>query len=176
MKVSITGTPGTGKTTAAIDLRKILRDFKIIHLNDFIKIEKIYDEWDTETDSYLVDVNKLNRTVKKIFYFDNNVVFESHLSHYLDVDLVIVLRTHPKVLMERLKPRGYDSKKIQENAEAEALDVILIESLDLHGDKVREIDTTNIKSEEVAEIIKSIILHDEKGYEPGRIDWSEEFF
>lgn len=176
MKVSITGTPGTGKTTAAIDLRKILKDFKIIHLNDFVKIEKIYDEWDAETDSYLVDVNKLNRTVKKIFYFDNNVVFESHLSHYLDVDLVIVLRTHPKVLMERLKPRGYDSKKIQENAEAEALDVILIESLDLHGDKVREIDTTNIKSEEVAEIIKLIILHDGKGYEPGRIDWSEEFF
>jgi len=176
MKVSITGTPGTGKTTAAIDLRKILRDFKIIHLNDFIKIEKIYDEWDTETDSYLVDVNKLNRTVKKIFYFDNNVVFESHLSHYLDVDLVIVLRTHPRVLMERLKPRGYDSKKIQENAEAEALDVILIESLDLHGDKVREIDTTHLNSEEVAEIIKKIILNNEKGYEPGRIDWSEEFF
>lgn len=176
MKISITGTPGTGKTTAVIDLRKILAGYKIIHLNDFIKIEKIYDEWDEKTDSFLVDVDKLNRMVKKIFYFDDNVIFESHLSHYLDVDLVIVLRTHPKVLMERLKPRGYDSKKIQENAEAEALDVILIESLDLHGDKVREIDTTHISSEEVAKIIKRIILYDERGYEPGKIDWSEEFF
>lgn len=176
MKVSITGTPGTGKTTVTIDLKKILKDFKIIHLNDFIKMENIYDGIDEKTDSYLVDVNKLNRIIKKIFYSEDNVVFESHLSHYLDVDIVIVLRAHPKIVKERLKQRWYDSKKIQENVEAEALDVILIESLDLHGKKVREIDTTNLKSEKVAKKIKRIILDDEKGYEPGKIDWSEEFF
>lgn len=176
MKVSITGTPGTGKTTAAINLRKILKDYKIIHLNDFIKIENIYDEKDYETDSYLVDTNKLNTAVKKIFYFDSDVIFESHLSHYLDVDLVIVLRTHPKVIKERLKSRGYDLKKVEENVEAEALDVILIESLNFHGKKVREIDTTHSNSEEVAEMIKRIIKDDEKGHEPGKIDWSEEFF
>jgi len=49
---------------------------------------------------------------------------EGHLSYYFEeADLVIVLRAHPTILRKRLQDKGFNDAKIQENIEAEALDV-----------------------------------------------------
>jgi len=58
------------------------------------------------------------------------VVFDSHLSHYLPrkyVDLCIVTKTNTKKLYDRLKRRKYPKSKIDENMEAEIMQIILEE-------------------------------------------------
>jgi broad-specificity NMP kinase len=62
---------------------------------------------------------------------------------------------------------------VAENAEAEALDVILVESVET-GREVYEIDTTGISPEETADAVFEILAGEKKKYAIGNIDWSEE--
>jgi len=81
-----------------------------------------------------IDVSAVNSSLPESFWI------EGHLSHRVDLDYCIVLRTRPEVLEKRLKKRGYSEEKIRENVEAEAMDVILSEAY--QRTKVYEIDTT----------------------------------
>jgi adenylate kinase len=90
------------------------------------------------------------------------------------VDKVIVLRAAPRVLKERLASRVWSEEKLRENIEAEALDVILVESLEANK-KVYEIDTTNMTTMQVKEAVVEIIKGTDK-YAPGSIDFSEDVF
>lgn len=101
------------------------------------------------------------------------IIVEGHLAHLLSVDTVIVLRCSPKILGKRLKKKKYNKKKIMENIEAEAVDVITVESLERYK-KVYEINTTNINQEKVAEDVESILGGKFKNYKVGNIDWSGE--
>ncbi|MCD4765253.1 MAG: AAA family ATPase, partial [Methanosarcinales archaeon] len=111
------------------------------------------------------------------------IIIEGHLSHYLEgSDAVIVLRTRPGVLAHRLEERAYFKEKVRENMEAEALDVILVETT-LKHDMVYEVETTTSSPEDAAIQVDSIIEHLAAGnfeqverYLPGRFDWSEEVF
>ncbi|MCK5559492.1 MAG: toxin, partial [Thermoplasmata archaeon] len=91
---------------------------------------------------------------------------------------IIILRCHPKTLETRLKNKGYNPAKIQENLEAEAIDVITIESVELHGNnEVYEIDVTNKNANDVANDVLKIIKSEDSArndYKLGKIDWSEE--
>ena len=83
---------------------------------------------------------------------------EGHLAHLLPCDRVIVLRCRPDALSARLSARGYNKMKIFENAEAEALDVILIETLELHHPgHIFEIDTTSRGIPECTDLIEQFI-------------------
>jgi adenylate kinase len=167
--ILITGTPGTGKSEVSDILAKMLK-FKMI------SIEKIAGDAcvGIEKGSKIIDIGKLSEKLKEI---RGNVIIEGHLSHLLPFgDLVIVLRTKPKILKKRLQHKGFDDEKLMENLEAEALDVCLIESVENH-DNVFEIDTSEKKPLEVAKDILAIV-NDEKRAEfsPGKIDWTYEFF
>jgi len=84
----------------------------------------------------------------------------------------VVLRCSPDVLEARLAARGYAREKVRENAEAEALDVILFETLEVHPQEtVLEIDTTDRSPAETADLIEGFI----QGTVPpssGSFDWS----
>jgi len=86
---------------------------------------------------------------------------------------VVVLRCRPGCLLERLRSRGYSEAKCRENAEAEALDVTLIETLEVREPgQVLEIDATDIPPGQVADLIEGFFL----GKVPpshGGIDWTE---
>jgi broad-specificity NMP kinase len=56
--------------------------------------------------------------------------------------------------------------------EAEAVDVILVESLDKHPETY-EIDTTDSGPEEVAENILRVVNGDASEFRAGNVDWSE---
>jgi adenylate kinase len=167
MKVALTGTPGTGKSTVA---ELVDAGFTLVRVNDLIK-EKYNIGLDRERNSWIADIPGLSRHVKKL---TGNVILEGHVSHLLPVDLVIVLRASPGVLRERLSARGWSEAKIRENIEAEALDVILCEAMDSHK-KVYEIDTTYMTPMQVKEAVLEII-HGTDQYKPGHIDFSEEAF
>ena len=55
---------------------------------------------------------------------------EGHIAHLLPCDRIVVLRCRPDELKKRLAQRKYREKKIRENADAEALDVCLIETVE----------------------------------------------
>jgi adenylate kinase len=165
MNTALTGTPGTGKTTIGKMLR-VDYGLKVVDLNDVINAYQYCAEWDEDRDCSVVDLNAL-----KAHQFSDGLILEGHLSHNLPVDRVIVLRTDPAVLRARLQEKGYSDRKIQENVEAEILDVILVEALELHDNNVYEVDSTGRVSKS-AQLVWEIV----QGYElerfvPGRYDW-----
>jgi adenylate kinase len=181
MLVGITGTPGTGKTSVT-ELLESRTSYRVIHINELIKEEKLYSEVDNERDCVVADMDLVNRRVREMAITGDITVLDSHLSHHL-ADSVIVLRTKPAVLRDRLQKRNYSTEKVEENLEAEALDIILCESVEW-CDNVFEIDTTSQSAERTLDDIRNILKGLAKGrekelaerYRPGSVDWSEEFF
>lgn len=154
MRVAVTGTPGTGKTSAT-DLLET--DLDVLHLNDLIEREGLYTEVDEARDSKVVDLE----AVRDWLEGRDDVLVESHLAHLLDVDRVVVLRCAPEELERRLTERGEPAEKANENAESEALDVILSEAVSVHGEQhVYEIDTTDREPGDVADEIQAAIAGD----------------
>jgi|AntRauTorcE11897_2_1112592.scaffolds.fasta_scaffold73095_1 adenylate kinase len=188
MRVAVTGTPGTGKTSAVEALETsessdagdagVPQNLEVIHLNDLIEPEDLYEELDEERDSYVVDLE----AVAEFLDGREDVLIESHLAHHLDVDRVIVLRCAPDELERRLEARGEANPEkaeseasIRENADSEALDVILAEAVDRHGrDAVYEIETTDRSPLEVAEEIRAAIEGDREP-SAGTVDYTDYF-
>jgi len=166
MKIAITGTPGVGKTKVAEKLKK--KGYRVISINDIY--EKFVVGYDEKRQSKIVDEEEMDEYIKTIK--EEDILFiEGHLSHLLGVDVVILLRCHPDFLKKRLEKRGWNKRKIRENLEAEALDIILDKSLQRH-EIIWEIDTTSKNVEEVVNEIERIV----KEFPPpsyGKIDWSE---
>lgn len=151
MRVAVTGTPGTGKTTA---VDRLDTDLDVIHLNDVIREEGLHEGVDEDRDSYYTDMD----AVREWLSGRDDVVVDSHLAHHFEADRVVVLRCHPEELERRLVERGESDAKAKENSESEALDVILSESVAEHGlDAVYEIETTDRDPDEVAAEIQAVI-------------------
>lgn len=189
MLIGLTGTPGTGKTSVSRLLEKS-RGWKVIYLNDLIKEEHLYSEVDEERDAVVADMELVRKHLAVVLdeekwqgaekengeEKENITIIESHLSHYI-TDIVIVLRAYPPELKNRLERRGYSEEKINENAEAESIDLILAEAFEWCK-KVYEVNTTGRTAEETAEDVEKIIDHLLAGkeeelqeYSPGSLDW-----
>ncbi len=167
MRIALTGTPGTGKTTISNVLNERY-GITIAHLHDVVVENNYYLAQDESRDSLIVDIASL---VKHKFAED--CLIEGHLSHYLQVDLVIVLRANPKVLEQRLRSKWYPEGKILENFEAEILDVILIEALEIQEfDKVYEVDTTSGLESAISWIIDIACNRNRDCFRPGKFDWT----
>jgi adenylate kinase len=177
MIIAITGTPGTGKTSVAEQIRD--KDFEVIDLNLVAKQEGFVLGVDRKRKSNIVDIKKLDKHVLEN-YSDRDIVFiEGHLSHLLkNVNKVIILRCHPKKLKENLIKKGWSIEKINENVESEILDIIFCEAVDLHPvGNIFEIDVTKKSVKNVSDIISYMIkceFKNMKKYKIGDIDWSEE--
>ena len=151
MRVVVTGTPGTGKTTAT-DLLET--DLDVVHLNDVIKSEGFSTDTDEERGSLVADMDAVAEWLEG----REDAVVESHLAHNFEADRVVVLRAHPETVVERLRGRGDSDSKAYENAESEALDVVLSEAVHHHGtEDVYEIDTTDREPSDVAAEIAAVI-------------------
>jgi adenylate kinase len=166
MRVAVTGTPGTGKTTA---VERVDTDLEVVHLNDVIREEGMATGTDPDRGSLVADVDALGEWLSG----RGDLLVESHLAHHFPADRVVVLRCHPETLERRLRERGESEAKARENAEAEALDVVLSEAVDAHGlDSVYEIDTTDRTPEEVAEEIAAVVAGD-RDPSAGTVDFIE---
>lgn len=169
-RVVVTGTPGTGKTSAIEALEEdsaTTLDLEIVHLNELVRDEDLWDERDEERDSLVADLDAVAERLAD----REDVLVESHLAHHLDADTVIVLRCHPEELERRLVERGESDSKAKENAESEALDVLLSEAVEKHGlENVYEIETTDRDPEAVAAEISAVIAG-ERDPSAGQVDY-----
>ncbi len=156
MRVSITGTPGTGKTSVSEEFE----DFKVVSITDFVEKHGLGED---------VDVDKLVEKLESEIGSEN-IIVEGHLSHHLEADYCVVLRCNPEKLRERLSERDYSERKIDENIESEILDLVLVEALEKQ-ENIIEIDTTGKTPVNVARDIKERIENNDFRY--GNIDWTE---
>ncbi len=170
MIIALTGTPGTGKTTVCDIIKEhsqYRKQFFVIDLNKLVLEEKLYTGRNEKRDTYEADFEKLEKRVEEMLsetqYAD--VLVEGHLSHFLPCDAIIVLRAHPVALRKRLGKKNYSFEKIRENADAEALDVILVEAVE-RNKNVFEINTTDMNPLAVVKAIVSIIESLKKGKIP----------
>jgi len=177
--LAITGTPGTGKTSVCKALGNWIMD-----LNSVIEVQGFYTGIDRERGCLIADLDKLEEYVRH--NAKKRLIIEGHLAHLLNPEVAIVLRANPSVLAARLKQKGFPPQKIKENVEAEMLDVILAEAVELCG-TVYEVDTSGKRVEEVAAVVREIIDIEIEGeeesgsekkkvlmakYKPGSVDWT----
>jgi adenylate kinase len=169
MLVAITGTPGVGKSTVAEELGVLgyiaISLDKLAAQHGFIEGE--------EDGMKLINTGKLKRFVKSI-RSKNDIFVLSHYSHLIDPDITIVIRCNPDLLKKRLNKRSWSKEKIQQNMEAEAIDLITVEALE-NNVKVYEVDSSTIEPRYVVEEILKIVkneMYAEK-FKPGHIDWSD---
>ncbi|ELZ01113.1 adenylate kinase [Natrialba chahannaoensis JCM 10990] len=191
MRIAVTGTPGTGKTTATELLADRLAgeeeadsedgnadgeatdldEFEVVHLNDVLAEEGLYTEVDPDRESKVADLDGLSEWLDD--HDADTLVVDSHLAHHFDADRVAVLRCAPEDLADRLRERGETEGKAAENAESEALDVILSEAVDQHGlESVYEIDTTDREPAAVADELAAVVAG-ERAPSAGEVDFME---
>ncbi len=150
--IIITGTPCTGKTIYSKKLAKKL-SYDYLDANKIIKAEKLYESYDRKNKCFVVDIKKLNKFLIKLIQKKSKekiksksqkenktkersksrrIIIDFHLSHYLPskyVDKCIVMRCDPKILRKRLEKRGYSKRKVEENLQAEIMEICLQEAV-----------------------------------------------
>ncbi|MEM0492639.1 MAG: adenylate kinase family protein [Candidatus Thermoplasmatota archaeon] len=178
MLIALSGTPGTGKTAVSTVLKE--KGYKVLSLYEIAVSNSLTCGTDKKRNTTLIDIAGIDEYIKKEYGESDDLIFvEGHASHLLEsARYVIILRCHPKELKKRLKMKKWKIEKIKENVEAEILDIILCEAVDLHEeDRIFEIDTTDKTIDETVSSIQEIINNKFQPltrYRIGGIDWSEE--
>ncbi|MDY6778801.1 MAG: adenylate kinase family protein [Candidatus Nanohaloarchaea archaeon] len=169
MIVAVTGTPGTGKTSVAEELAELL-DYPYVSVTEVAQQDSVSTERDAERDAEAVDMADLVAALDEAVGED--AVLDGHLSHYYEANLAVVLRCQPDTLRERLEAKGWSEEKIEENLDAERLDVVLQEAVRMN-EEIVEIDTTEKDAEEVAELVQRLVHHssEREDHRPGSVAW-----
>ncbi|MCS7102944.1 MAG: AAA family ATPase [Candidatus Korarchaeum sp.] len=167
----VIGAPGSGKTVVAKALSERL-GCKYLNAGD-LALEKGYVlERDLERDSYVIDDDKVKEEISRIIEATPCLVLETISPYSVPeerVSLVVVVRCRPSLLLKRLKERGYNSRKIRENIEYEAVDGPLFDAMEIASEeRVVEVDGCEGSLEDELNYILS-------GKRYRRFNWTQDF-
>ena len=157
----ITGIPGTGKTTVAKELQKQL-GLRYLEINTEVLEHGFFYGYDINRDSVIIDEELLIPHLDSLLQLNNlNCLVGPLISISSSISLIIVLRTKVSELRLRLKERNYDEKKIEENIEAEIMNILYYDAIELFPEKsVFEVQNNdNSLNETCAEILSIIRQH-----------------
>ena len=167
--------PGTGKSTISKRLAEELSG-EHIELTRLVKDGGLSQGWDETRATVIADMSALRVAIANILANSTNpIIVDGHYSPDVAprdaVSLVVVLRRAPWLLKAELQARGYSTRKVRENVEAELLGTCLADALAAQdAAKICEIDTTGITPEETVKLILAVLDGDaERGY--GAVDW-----
>ncbi len=129
MRIAVTGTPGVGKSTLA----KLACDtygWKLLTVQGLAETHGLIVGHDALDDAHVIDTDALFDILDaEPAAADEGIeIIDGHMAHMLPVDAVWLVRCDPAVLEGRLRARGYRAGKIEENLEAEAMDLVLQEA------------------------------------------------
>ena len=159
VRLLITGSPGVGKTTVAIELSKRLNAV-LIDINEVIKPLL---KWDPDlSTNYVTDEKRARELIRDRLSGLGSYIIDTVAINLIDRELIdwcIVLRLNPVDLMRRLLMRAWPRCKVIENVLAEVVGSSLSMAIDLFGkDKVVEIDTTGKDVQDIIKYITNYIL------------------
>ncbi len=166
--VGITGTPGTGKKSISPLTAEAL-GLQPVSINDVARQSGLLDsEGDGE-----VDIRKLKKVLAKSVR-GPALVYGHLLPQVFGPDSmvkVVVLRSEPMVLKNRLEERGYARDKVIANVEAELIGSVSSEAFGTFGEsRTVEVDTSHTSRGEAARLA-TIVIKEEPTRE-NRIDWT----
>jgi adenylate kinase len=156
MIITISGTPGTGKTYISEKIAKST-GLKYFDLNKYVRANKLYDLYNKADKTYEVDIKKLVKKLEPIVtkqsskdkIFDKmldttiisedfikllekkklkGIIIDSHMSHYIKSDYCIIVNSDITNISKRLRKRKYADKKIQDNIASEIFNICLEEA------------------------------------------------
>lgn len=165
VRVAISGTPGSGKTTMCLLLQDMGKQVRSVS-----SLAKMYDcmaGYDDIDEAEVIDMDLLSTMA-----LPDEIFIDGHLSHMLPVDEIWVLRADPRDVRSRLNQRGYAESKIQENWEAECLDLILQESMG-QGVRVVQRDGSRRRPSELLNSFLDAGPAPSKNHDIEPVDWSE---
>jgi len=174
--ILITGTPCTGKTTTAKALAAKLPGSVIINLTDFAKANNLITGEDKERGTLIIDEEamrqKLGETIEASE--SSNMIIDGHYAGAVTpterVAQVFVLRRDPRELKQFMERCGYVGSKLWENLQAEIIDVVLGEAVEVHAGRVCELDVTGKSVDDVVADILAV-LEKRKTCFVGVVDW-----
>lgn len=160
--IALTGVPGTGKTVLARHLSKQAQ-LGFTTLSWIVLEHGAWSGYDISRRSFIVSTEKLCGSMRR--RYSKGYIVETHwLGVFeecgLEPDAIIVTRTHPLVLYERLVRRGWPKSKVVENVEAEFLGVVV---QDVIGSRYKttailEVDTSNADPEALSKRVYEAVL------------------
>lgn len=129
---------GTGKSSHATLIAEKLTDLKVFPINQIAKERGCLSGFDDERQSSIVDEDKLLDAIEDDLE-KGGLIIDWHCCDIFPerlIDLVLVLRTDTDKLYDRYKQRGYSETKLQENMDAEIMQVLLQEARDSYEEEV----------------------------------------
>ena len=168
--IGITGTPGTGKKSVAPLVASVLG-------LSLVGLPRLPGEAvSASKDEFEIDTAKAKRDIQRSP--PGNAVAYGHLLPYIlprsFVRRIVVLRCDPMVLRGRLSRRGYSSRKITDNVEAELIGVIASDAVSAFGrERTFEFDTTTSSPASAAKSVVRLIRGPRTT--PQRIDWMSSY-
>ncbi|OJA10777.1 hypothetical protein AZE42_00306 [Rhizopogon vesiculosus] len=154
--IIITGTPGTGKSThAQLLVAESPIPLKHINVGQLVKDKSFHHGFDEQWQSYTVDEDKLLDELEPLASA-GGIILDWHTCEIFPerwADLVVVLRCNHTMLWDRLEKRNYPLKKIQENNEAEIMEVVLQEARDSYPQQI----VVELKSESSQDIENNVV-------------------
>ncbi len=133
--ISITGVPGTGKTSVCKELNTM--GYRCDSL-DALCAECI--------ESGEADIQCMDRITAGV-----TTTVESHYSHLLHCEYVVILEADEMDLKRRMEDRGYPDSKIEENLDVQRSGTIYYEALErIPAGRIFRINTSGLTTGEIA--------------------------
>ena len=171
-EIIVSGTPGTGKTQLARLLAEEL-GIRYVSSSTILKELGAAEPDPTGRYTYLVSMEGVRTAYEMLREAGMPVIPETvYPSLWLevgekDIVFIVLLRTNPFVLYERLAKRGWPPEKVAENVLAEILGVIAGDIAN-YWHMVFEVDSTGKSARRVIEELYDKILKWDVGF---KIDW-----
>ena len=128
--IILTGTPGVGKSSHCEQLGRST-GLKHLSINTVAQERGCISGKDTQLNSLIVDEDLLLDALENEVPTDGGYLIDWHACDLFPeswIDLVVVLRASTEVLYDRLVARGYKANKVEENIDAEVMQVLLDEA------------------------------------------------
>jgi len=173
--IVLSGTPGTGKTTLAMQLSSTIgADY--LSLTRYVAEHRLHRGIDRKRRTRIVDLARTRTSLRRrLVKAPTWVVVDSHLSEGIVpkrfVRLAVVLRCHPRILERRLHAKRWSARKIRENVLAEILDSCLLAAVKYYGArKVIQVNTSNRSTRACVNEIR-LALSGKHARSLTKIDW-----